>query len=228
MGMTYLSVSGTVGAALGAREFTEYGYCVKASPSCEKSARFDGDPLLVRLEWRHKHRARGEWTAALTLGESPFDPVADVPVAALVRCEYEEGGSQSNGKVLRAIPGEWLLPFLHGRYDDASGDRHRDLRRPRGERVHRKGRGHYGRRERHRPRDRGALRARGRDDRARRRRAARARRGSRCAARFRRECLRRRTATSRSFESVQARRARSRRALRQSAPAVQQRRRRRA
>ena len=36
----------------------------------------------------------------------------------LVRMEYEEGTTQSNGTVLRAIPGEWLLPFLHQRYDD--------------------------------------------------------------------------------------------------------------
>ncbi len=122
MEMTYLSVSGTVGAALGPREFVEYGYCVKASPSCEKERALDGDPLLVRLEWRHTQS--GAWQmdgAQLVLGESPLDPVADIPVKRLLRCEYEEGGSQSNGKVLRSIPGEWFLPFLHGRYDDASG-----------------------------------------------------------------------------------------------------------
>jgi acetoacetate decarboxylase len=121
MGFTYLSVSGTVGAALGPRELVEYGYCVKASPSCEQSRALDGDPLLVRLEWRHEHS--GAWQldgGQLTLGESPFDPVADVPVRRLLRCEYEEGGSQSKGKVLRAIPAEWFVPFLHGRYDDAS------------------------------------------------------------------------------------------------------------
>ncbi len=122
MGITYLSVSGRVGAALGAREFVEYGYCVKASPSCDPARALDGDPLLVRLEWRHRHS--GAWQvegAALALAESPVDPVADVPVRRLVRCEYEEGGSQSNGRVLRSIPGDWFLPFLHGRYDDAAG-----------------------------------------------------------------------------------------------------------
>jgi acetoacetate decarboxylase len=34
--------------------------------------------------------------------------------------EYAEGASQTNGRVLRTVPGEWLLPFLHQRYDDTS------------------------------------------------------------------------------------------------------------
>ena len=34
----------------------------------------------------------------------------------------KEGNSESNGTVLRAVPGDWLLPFLHQRYDDTSGD----------------------------------------------------------------------------------------------------------
>ena len=51
------------------------------------------------------------------LRDSPFDPVADLPVKRIVRMEYEEGSTESNGRVLRTIPGDWLLPFLHGRYD---------------------------------------------------------------------------------------------------------------
>lgn len=123
MGMTYLEGLGTVGAPLGAREFVEYGYCYKALPACEKTRAFDGDPLLVRLEWRHKQT--GVWKldgAALNLYDSPFDPVADVPVRRLLVAEYEEGSAESNGKVLRSVPGEWLEPFLHQRYDDTSGD----------------------------------------------------------------------------------------------------------
>jgi acetoacetate decarboxylase len=118
LGMTYLSVEGTVGKELGSREFTEFGYCHKAQPSCEQGKAFDQDPLLVRLEWKHKHRQANELDGTLTLGESPFDPVADLPIRRMVRMEYEEGNTESNGKVLREIPGDWLLPFLHGRYDD--------------------------------------------------------------------------------------------------------------
>jgi acetoacetate decarboxylase len=123
MGMTYLEGKGRVGKALGPREFAEFGYCYKALPACEKTRAFDGEPLLVRLEWRHRHK--GVWTledAELNLYDSPFDPVADVPVRRIVTAEYEEGTAESNGRVLRTVPGEWLEPFLHQRYDDTSGE----------------------------------------------------------------------------------------------------------
>ena len=121
MGVTYLEARGTVGASRGPREFTEYGYCYKALPACEKEAGgFDGEPMLVRLEWKHQHEDSAPVEGELTLRESPFDPVADLPIRRLVSMEYEEGSTESNGRVLRAVPGEWLMPFLHQRYDDPS------------------------------------------------------------------------------------------------------------
>jgi len=122
MGIPYLGVAGTLGESLGAREFTEIAYCVKAFPSCEKGKGFDQEPLLVRLEWRHHQERVQRVAGALTLRESPFDPVADFPVRRLVRLEYEVGRTESSGSVLRALPGEWLLPFLHQRYDDPSAE----------------------------------------------------------------------------------------------------------
>ena len=122
MGMTYLELRGNVGRALGPREFTDYAYCFKALPSIEPGKGFDGDPLLVRLEWRHQHDKVNELDGEVILRESPLDPVVDLPVRRLVNMEYEEGKVQSSGKIVRSIPGEWLLPFFHGRYDDISGD----------------------------------------------------------------------------------------------------------
>jgi acetoacetate decarboxylase len=122
MGVAYLELTGVVGRSIGPREFTDYAYCFKALPAIEKDRGFDGDPLLVRLEWRQRHQTANEVAGEVILRESPFDPVVDLPVRRLVRMEYEEGTTQSSGKVLRSVPGEWLLPFLHGRYDDLSGD----------------------------------------------------------------------------------------------------------
>ncbi len=118
MGIPYLEAQGTLAESLGPREFVEYGFCAKASPSCEKGKAFDGDPLLVCLEWRHRHERVHRVDGEIALRESPFDPVADLPVCRLVRMEYEEGSAQSSGRVLRAIPAEWFAPFVHGRYDD--------------------------------------------------------------------------------------------------------------
>jgi acetoacetate decarboxylase len=122
MGVTYLEASGTLGQSLGARDLSEIAYCVKAFPSCERGKGFDQEPLLVRLNWHHQQKSVQRVIGELTLRESPFDPVADLPVRKLVNLEYEVGRTQSNGEVLRAIPGEWLLPFLHGRYDDPANE----------------------------------------------------------------------------------------------------------
>jgi len=121
MGIPYLAARGTLRESLGPRELVERGFTVKALPSCDPGAKglaFDGEPLLVELEWRHRHRAVHRVEGDLTLRESPFDPVADIPVRRLVRMEYEEGTTESTGRVLRNVPPEWVLPFFHHRYDD--------------------------------------------------------------------------------------------------------------
>jgi acetoacetate decarboxylase len=122
MGVTYIELSGAVGAALGPRAFTDHAYCFKALPSIEKGKGFDGEPLLVRLDWQHAHETVARVDGEVILRESPFDPVADVPVRRLLTMEYEEGSTVSSGTVLRSVPGAWLLPFFHARYDDLSGD----------------------------------------------------------------------------------------------------------
>jgi acetoacetate decarboxylase len=55
---------------------------------------------------------------ALDLVDSPYDPIADLPVRRVVSLEYTEGRSLASGRVLRPVPGDWLLPFLHQRNDD--------------------------------------------------------------------------------------------------------------
>ena len=122
VGITYLEARGRLAESLEPREFVEHGFCFKALPSCEQGGTFDYDPLLIRLDWHHRQRSRHRVDGGeLILRESMMDPVADVPIRELLSMEYEVGTTESNGKVLRGIPGEWLLPFLHQRYDDTSG-----------------------------------------------------------------------------------------------------------
>jgi acetoacetate decarboxylase len=122
MGVAYLEAHGPLRESLGPRELIEHGFCFKAVPSCEKGKGFDQDPLLVRLEWRHAHTRVQRMQGELVLRESAFDPVVDLPVRRLMRMEYEEGRTQSNGRVLTSVPGEWLLPYMHQRYDDPGAE----------------------------------------------------------------------------------------------------------
>jgi acetoacetate decarboxylase len=120
MGCRYLAARATRVEALGSREETEYAYCFKAFPSCAPGKGFDQDPQLVRLEWRHEFEQVWRLEGEIELYDSPFDPVADLPVRQIVEFEYTEGTTFSSGRVLRPVPGDWLLPFLHQRYDDPS------------------------------------------------------------------------------------------------------------
>ena len=120
MGIPYIAANGSIQEEIGAREFTEYAYCYKALPACDKVSGFEADPLLVELEWKHKHTYSAKLDGKVELKESPFDPVADLPVRQLVKLEYEEGSSESTGRIIRGVPMDWLLPFWHQRYDDPS------------------------------------------------------------------------------------------------------------
>ena len=67
MGIGYLEANGRTSAKLGPREYSEYAYCFKALPACDKGRAFDGDPLLVRLEWKQHHDAAWQMEGELVL-----------------------------------------------------------------------------------------------------------------------------------------------------------------
>ncbi len=118
MGVEFLAVRAKHAEVLEPREQTEEIYCFKAFPGCQPDKGFDQDPQLVRLEWHHRFERVVRLEGSLELVDSPFDPVADLPVRRMVSLEYTEGQCRSSGRVLRPVPGDWLLPFLHQRNDD--------------------------------------------------------------------------------------------------------------
>jgi acetoacetate decarboxylase len=122
MGVSYLAALGQCVEDLGPREETEYAYCFKAFPSCDPKKGFDQDPQLVRLEWRHRYDHVWRLEGGIELWDSPFDPVADLPIRQMVEFEYTEGTTVSSGRVLRPVPGDWLLPYLHQRYDEPQNE----------------------------------------------------------------------------------------------------------
>jgi acetoacetate decarboxylase len=120
MGTTFLEISGRVTAETSPtpdRTRTSFYFKFLPSPSGKG---FDGDPLLVYC--RRAEKTRTLWTVdgTLTLNESRFDPVADLPVRKLRSIELAERSSVQTGEVLTSVPADWLTPYVHQRYDDLS------------------------------------------------------------------------------------------------------------
>jgi len=123
-GVTFLELGGVLGAeTAGPKEFTEYFYCFKALPACRPESNenggFDGDVLLTRLTWERNYTSvRTVENGQIILRDSAHDPLVDVPVKRIVSMEFAQGTTRTSGDVVRAVPGEWLAPYLVQRYDE--------------------------------------------------------------------------------------------------------------
>jgi acetoacetate decarboxylase len=79
--------------------------------------RFDGDPSLVRVRRTQEDRVRERIEGEVILRDSPFDPLAELPVRQVISITYTESQQTQTGEILRTVPPEWVWPFRHQRYD---------------------------------------------------------------------------------------------------------------
>ena len=84
---------------------------------------FDHDPSLVYCTRTEEQRVRESIDATVTLRDSDFDPVADLPVRKIVSCVYSESNTTQRGEIMGTVPQEYLLPFAHQRYDNLATKR---------------------------------------------------------------------------------------------------------
>lgn len=120
MGTTIIEVAGTVGAALDpGGEETRTDFYFKFLPAPDGKG-FDHDPALVYCERTEKTRTANAVDGTVTLRDSRFDPVADLPVRELVSIVLAERSSRQSGFIHTTVPGEQVRPFMHQRYDDLS------------------------------------------------------------------------------------------------------------
>jgi acetoacetate decarboxylase len=117
-GITYLELRGRVVETLplpAPRETLDFYFKFLIAPDGKG---FDSDPALVycrRTYWiRGLERVEGE----VILRESPFDPVVDLPVRRVRSFTFVEHESQQIGEIVDRVPGEWIAPFAHQRYDN--------------------------------------------------------------------------------------------------------------
>jgi acetoacetate decarboxylase len=120
LGFTLVEIRGRVVETLPVpAERTKTDFYFKFLPSPDGKG-FDSDPALVYCHKREKARLVERVEGEVVLGESPVDPVADVPVRRLVELTWSERATFQTGEIHSRVPSEWLLPYAHQRYDDLS------------------------------------------------------------------------------------------------------------
>jgi acetoacetate decarboxylase len=120
MGVTFVEVAGRVVQILPLpeeRTKTDFYFKFLMNPDGKG---FDSEPSLVYCYKTEQVRLLERVEGTVTLRESHFDPVADLPVRRVVEITCAERASQQRGEIVSQVPSEWLLPFVHQRYDDLS------------------------------------------------------------------------------------------------------------
>jgi acetoacetate decarboxylase len=120
LGVTFIEISGTVAETLPVpEELHRVDFYFKFLPAPDGKG-FDAEPALVYCHRVETARSLARVEGEVTLQESRFDPVADLPVRSLVSLTLSERRSVQTGEIVTRVPGEWLAPYAHQRYDDLS------------------------------------------------------------------------------------------------------------
>lgn len=78
------------------------------------------DPHLVYGEYHRHYELLEDIDGTIELGESPLDPVADIVVREITLITWCRRRTVQVGRIAERVPQEWLLPYVHQRYDDVA------------------------------------------------------------------------------------------------------------
>jgi len=119
MGFPLARVEGTLGEAIDVPAKDKVDFYFKISPSPDGKG-FDTEPALVHCRRHEEARDARRLDGTLSLHDSPIDPIADIPVRRIVSMEFAQVATTQTGEVVERVPADWLLPYVHQRYDDLS------------------------------------------------------------------------------------------------------------
>ena len=120
MGVTFAEFTGRVTQELdvpGPETRTDFYF--KALPAPDGKG-LDADPSLVYCTREETVRWVKACAGDLVLRDSRFDPVADLPVRSLVEVTMGERNAIQKCRIHSTVPADWVIPFIHQRYDDLS------------------------------------------------------------------------------------------------------------
>jgi acetoacetate decarboxylase len=78
------------------------------------------DPHLVHGGYHRHYEVFEAIDGTVQLGESPLDPVADLAVKELRSITWCRRRTIQTARIAERIPQEWILPYVHQRYDDVA------------------------------------------------------------------------------------------------------------
>ena len=122
-GITYLELRGRVVETLPTpplEETLDFYFKFMISPDGKG---FDNDPALVYCRRSYPIRKLERVEGEIILRESPFDPVADLPVRRVLSFVLADRQCHQRAEIVDRVPGEWIAPFVHQRYDQFSWKR---------------------------------------------------------------------------------------------------------
>jgi len=119
MGFPLAEVKGVLGDAVAIPPRDKVDFYFKCSPSPDGKG-FDTEPALVHVRRHEEARDGRTIDGTLSLFDSPLDPIADIPVGRIVSMEFARVNTSQHGEVVERVPADWLLPYVHQRYDDLS------------------------------------------------------------------------------------------------------------
>ena len=120
LGTTIIEVAGTVAEDLPVPGDAErVDFYLKFLPAPDGKG-FDSEPALVHCRRTETARSLARVDGGVTLRDSRFDPVADLPVRRMVSITLSERRSVQRGEIVTRVPADWVAPYAHQRYDDLS------------------------------------------------------------------------------------------------------------
>jgi acetoacetate decarboxylase len=78
------------------------------------------DPHLVYGRYHRHYEVFESIDGTVELGDSPLDPIADIAVRDLRSITWCRRRTIQKGEIAERVPAEWVLPFVHQRYDDVA------------------------------------------------------------------------------------------------------------
>jgi len=119
MGFTLAEFDGRVGDPIEIPPRDKVDFYFKLSPSPDGKG-FDTEPAVVHCRRHEEARDGRALDGTLVLGDSPLDPIADIPLRRITSMHFAQVATTQEAEVVERVPADWLLPFVHQRYDDLS------------------------------------------------------------------------------------------------------------